>query len=251
MEKYSFSKLRCFESCKLCYYKKYIEENRTKLNHGTSEFGTFMHYILEQYEKGNLEISQMLPYYTANFNQNIKSSFDLRLSESFTKNFRYKYFEDGKSYLKTFNGYDKLTILESEYEFDVVIDDKFIFTGKVDLIARDSENKLIIIDHKSKSKFMSEAEKKEYAVQLYLYAYAVYKKYKEMPYKLMFNMFRTKTWEIFDFNQDEYLLAIDWLKNTVKEIECCLDFNNDERNEFFCWNFCQFRESNYDDCRCC
>lgn len=241
METYSFSKLKCFESCKLCFYTTYFEKPECdKMSHGTSEFGSFVHNILEKYEKNELETFELLDYYKDNYNTNVISTFDLYLSESFVKNFENDYYTSGIEYLENFNGFDDIHILEAEYEFEVPVDNLFLFNGKIDLIAEDNDGNFIIIDHKSKKKFASKKEKAEYARQLYLYAFAVKQKYGKLPTKLMFNMFRNKEWVVFDFNETDYLNAIDWAKNTVKEIEQTFDFNP-TLDTFFCRNFCSYR----------
>lgn len=252
MEKYSYSKIKCFYSCPLCFYKKYFERPELEdpslcISHGTSEFGSFVHEILEEYEKGNLAIYDMLPYYKKHYNEKITSDFTLRLSDKFTKDFSKQYYFDGKNYLENFCGFNDFEVLEAEYNFEEVINNSFIFVGKIDLIARDEDGGLIIIDHKSKSKFKSKAERKEYAMQLYLYAYAAYKKYGEYPTKLMFNMFRKDTWEVFDFSLDEMNEAIEWLINAVNEIESCFEFPP-LTGSFYCWNFCCYREANFEEC---
>lgn len=243
MEKYSFSKLRCFESCPLSFYKRYYERPENPLNHGTSEFGSFMHNILEDYANGKIEIPDMLPYYLENFNQNIVSDFTLQLGENFTKDFYFDYFESGKRYLENFQGFTKLhKILEAEYEFEEVVNDAFIFNGKVDLVAEDENGDLIIVDHKSKSSFKNKAELAEYAVQLYLYAFAIERKYGKLPVKLVFNMFRKDIWQVIEFKQEDYEAAMKWLVDSVNEVEGCFDFTS-VPNTFFCNNFCSYRDN--------
>lgn len=252
IETYSYSKIKCYLSCKKSYYERYYEKpekERPELSvgHGTSEFGTFVHSILEKYEKNELSIDELLDYYKNNYNENIQSSFVLRLSEKFSKDFSQSYYESGEKYFSDFEGFKDFNILEAEYSFEVPVKDVCLFNGKIDLIARDNDGSLIIIDHKSKSSFKNKAEVKEYAIQLYLYAYAAYQKYKELPKYLMFNIFRKKEWEIIDFNMEDYNNAISWLITNVEEIESCFDFSVTP-NTFFCNNFCSYRYANFEDC---
>lgn len=252
MEKYSYSKIKCFLSCPFCFYNKYFErpekDNPCLLtSHGMSEFGNFMHKILENYEIGELELYDLLSYYTNNYDKEIKSDFTLKMTEKFSKDFSKDYYDSGKVYLEYFEGFNDFKILEVEYAFEEIIKD-FIFVGKIDLIAEDKDGNLIIIDHKSKSRFKNKAEKKDYARQLYLYAYAIKQKYNKYPKFLMFNMFRNNKWEVFDFNIEEYNDAINWLINMVKEIENTLEFNP-VKNTFFCWNFCDYRLAGFKECK--
>lgn len=252
IEKYSFSKIKRFYSCPYSYYLHYYEkpekENPNVITgSGISEFGTFAHSILEKYTKGELDLCDILNYYEENYDNNIISSSVLDLGNGFIKDLYSLYYNDGYKYFSNFNGFDKLEILETEYEFEENIDNKFIFTGKIDLIAKDSEDRLVVIDHKSKSEFKSKKEKEEYAVQLYLYAYAIFKKYGKFPHRLMFNMFRKQKWVTIDFDKKKYIDAIAWLKDSVDEIESCLEFNT-IKHTFYCRNFCDYRNAYFDEC---
>lgn len=237
----------------MCYYKKYFEKPEKDnpdlvVGHGTSEFGSFVHEILEDYEKGKLEIYDMLPYYNKNYKKKVTSDFTLRIAEDFYRDFAEDYFEDGREYLMNFEGFNDFDVIEAEYEFEEVIDNSFILIGKIDIVAKDlNDGKLIVVDHKSKSKFKNKKELKEYARQLYLYAYAIKQKYGEFPKKLMFNMFRKGYWESIDFNEDDYNEAMDWLKNSVKEIETTFEFPP-IKDSFYCWNFCPYRYANFEEC---
>lgn len=251
MEKYSYSKIKCFLSCPFCFYNKYFEKPEEEnpelsVSHGTSEFGSFIHEILENYENGELELYDLLPYYVENYEKKIVSDFTLKMTETFSKDFSKDYYNSGKSYLQNFEGFNDFKILEVEYDFEEVIEN-FIFVGKIDLIAEDKDGNLIVIDHKSKSKFKNKAEKQDYAKQLYLYAYAVKQKYNKYPKFLMFNMFRSGKWEMFDFDIDKYNETMKWLVGTVKEIETTLEFNP-IKNTFFCWNFCNYRFAGFKEC---
>lgn len=248
MEKYSFSKIHHFYDCPYSFYKRYFLEEKIKESHGTSEFGTFIHSILEKYEKNELKLDELAKYYEDNYESNVKSTFILKLSDSFSKDFGYEYYMSGLDYLLNFDGFKDWTILESEYEFEEIIQDKFIFTGKIDLIAEDKDKNIIICDHKSKKKFNSKKEKKEYAKQLYLYSYAVYKKYNKFPKKLVFNMFRNGTYEEIEFNKKDYNATLEWLESTVEEIETAFDFPA-INNTFYCRNFCEYRNQNLLECK--
>lgn len=253
IERYSYSKVKCFLDCPFCFYNRYFEKPEKErpwliLGHGTSEFGSFVHEILENYEKGNLETYEMLPYYQEHYKEKVISTFDMKLSEGFVKDFSEKYYQSGEDYLKTFDGFNDFEILEAEYEFDEVIDDRFIFTGKIDLIAQDDKSRLIVIDHKSKNGFKNKTELDEYATQLYLYSYAVKNKYGKLPDLLMFNVFRKKEWKRIKFNEDRYNESLKWLKEQVENIENCFDFPT-IKDTFYCWNFCPYREANFPECQ--
>ena len=102
-----------------------------------------------------------------------------------------------------------------------------------------NDGELIILDHKSKSKFKNKKELNEYAKQLYLYAYAVKQEYGELPKKLYFNMFRTNELVEIDFDINDYQNAYNWLVSSVNEIENTFDFSpQEDEDPFYCLNFC-------------
>lgn len=247
METYSFSKIHHFYDCPLSFYHHYYLEDKTEETHGTSEFGSFVHNILEKYEKGELDLKDLSSYYEDNYEDNVKSNFVLFLGKNFSKDFAYDYYISGLNYFSEFEGFEDWKILEAEYEFTMVIENKFIFTGKIDLIAEDTDGNIIICDHKSKKKFNSKKERAEYAKQLYLYSLAVKEKYGKFPKKLIFNMFRDNKIEEIDFDIDEYEKTMQWLKDSVNEIEECMDFYAN-KDTFYCLNFCEYRNRKMKEC---
>lgn len=242
LPEYSYSKVKLFYDCPYSFFQRYcddIDESLTVSN-GAAEFGTFVHKILELYANGLINKEEMLNYYYQNFSKEIKSSFVLKLTDKFSKNLFTTYFESGEKYIENFDEFKDFSIIEAEYEFKENILDSFILHGKIDLIARDKNNDLVIIDHKSKGKF-KKGEKEEYAKQLYLYALAVKRKYGEYPKYLFFNMFRTQEMVKIEFDIDEYNKVLKWFTSCVDEIENAFDFTAN-KDTFFCRNFCDFRK---------
>lgn len=243
IENYSFSKIKNFNNCKSAYFRNYFLNDKDKISNGTSEFGTFSHEILEKYAKKELEVYEVLSYYLEHYDENVKSDFVLKINDKFSKDFSELYFESGKRYFQSFNGFEGIKIIESEYEFKENLDDKFYLIGKIDLIGEDEKGDLILIDHKSKSRFKNKKEKDEYMKQLYLYSYGLYKKYNKFPKKIAFNMFRINEMVFSDFEMDKYKDTIEWVKNEVEEIENCIDFNPNGLGSFYCDNFCPYRHN--------
>ena len=54
---YSYSKVKSFYNCPFYFFKNYLDrpEDFVPEGHGTSEFGSYVHKILEMYEKGELD----------------------------------------------------------------------------------------------------------------------------------------------------------------------------------------------------
>lgn len=247
IQSYSYSKLKSFYNCKYYYYINYYEKSLPVESHGTSEFGSLMHEILEKYSRNELQIYDLLDYYKENYNKEIKSSFVLHLSKDFSKDMEQKYYENGLNFLSNFEGWD-FQVVAVEDSFDILYKDKFKINGRIDLICKDDENNLIVIDHKSKGKWKNKKEKEEYKKQLYFYCYAIKKKYGKYPKKMAFFMFRMNHWEWFDFSLKEFRQTMKWAENTVEEIESEIDFSPSEKIlngefDFFCSNFCSFRNS--------
>ena len=240
LESYSFSRLRRFADCPLSYYKRYIAKEDDNVGHGTSEFGTFIHLILEKYSKNELKLEDMLMYYIGEYDNNVKSTFEFKMSDTFSKDLSENYYNSGIQYLTDFNGLNEFgKILDVEYEFDLEYNNKFKINGKIDLITKNNDD-IYIIDHKSKSNFKNKKEMAEYRRQLYIYSFAVKEKYGVFPKKLFFNMFRKEKIIEFDFIEEEYKEALDWFESTVEEIENCITFTSNP-NTIYCNNFCNFR----------
>lgn len=238
---YSYSKIKAFNDCPYAFFERYYDDiNKDFLeSNGVSEFGTFMHKILEMYAKKELKREDVLNYYIDNFSIDVTSSFILKFEKGFKRNMFDTYYNSGKEYLETFDGFKGLKILDVEYEFKENIQNVFILNGKIDLVAENNKDELLLIDHKSKNGFKKQ-EKEEYSKQLYLYAHALKQKYGKYPDKMIFNMFRAKKNVSFNFDFDKYSEVIDWSINSVNKIENEFVFSPIP-NTFYCNNFCEFR----------
>lgn len=242
------------------------EEKPYKLSHGTSEFGSFVHDILEKYGKGKIEPKDALDYYKQHYAENVVSDFTLYMTETFHKDFSEKYYEDGLEFFRAFNGIKDIRILEAEKQFELPYKNKFLINGKIDVVGVDKSGNLCIIDYKSKSGFKSKAEKEEYSKQLYTYAWAFLEEMKDdkkwnefkekynVPnldkntIKLAFYMFRKDKWVWIDFDQKTMQEVLDWMEKSVEEINNEVFFDPVPELEvgefnFYCKNFCSFRES--------
>lgn len=248
LNSYSFSRLKTFYNCKLYYYLHYFDKTLSEVSHGTSEFGSFVHEILEKYAKGELEIYELLPYYEEHYKENIVSDFSLKMSETFSKDMGPKYYESGKRFLEDFTGFD-FNIIEAERQFNLLYKDKFYLNGKIDLIVTNKDGDIYLIDHKSKGNWKNKSEKQEYAKQLYLYAWAIKQIFGKYPKKMAFFMFRINKWEWFDFSLKELHNTLSWVENVVEEIESEFDFSPELDSDgnvtvdFWKRNFCGTRYS--------
>lgn len=235
MEEYSYSKLTRYESCPLAYMRKYLNGEKQQ-SHGITECGLFMHDLLERYERGELKLEEMLPYFEENFYNSIKSDTHLKLSENFSKDMYPLYYNGFLEYLQNFNGIkDCKEIIDVEKEFHLQYND-YIITGKIDLVFVDKYNNFCVLDHKSKNKFKNKKEQSEYARQLYLYAWASKTLYGKYPQKLIFNMLRGEYIYI-PFKENDMFKALEWFDKTVNDIRTTITYDAKE-GTFFCNNFC-------------
>jgi hypothetical protein len=235
VEKYSFSKLSTFNQCKYQYYLNYIEKRKGKDN-AFSQYGTFVHSILERHAKGELAAYELLDVYRDGYDKAVTEPFPpnkyVELAES--------YYQDGYEFLKNFDGLDDLEILGVETRFREPLDD-FCYTGVIDLTYRDHDGGIVVQDWKSKSKFKNKMEQSQFARQPLSYGLHIIKKYKEPPKTLRFYMFRKQ--EIIDipFTTQDYESALGWIKDTVKEIRECEEWSATP-DSFFCSELCGFRD---------
>lgn len=240
-ERFSFSKLSAFHTCKYGYKLTYIDHKKGEGN-CFSSYGLEMHSLLERYARGEIDLWDLVDIYQWEFDAAVPEKFP---STKFCKDMRKLYYDQGLEYLKNFPGYSDRNILEVESQFDHNIDD-WVFNGVIDLVFEDNDGKLVIQDYKSKSSFKNKREQAEYARQLYLYSLHIKDKYGKSPDLLRFMMFRKNTVVDIPFNEDDFTEALIWAKDTVKEIRECWDFAP-SCNEFFAQNLCNHRE--YCDCK--
>ncbi|MCR5225548.1 MAG: PD-(D/E)XK nuclease family protein [Alphaproteobacteria bacterium] len=238
-ETYSFSKLNLFCTCPYAYKLRYINKVNGKTN-AFAQYGTEVHSIMERYSKGVLTLFELVNTYDDEYKSAITEPFP-----EFFMDLATLYYNQGKEFLEQFQGYSEYEIMGVEQNFDIDLGE-FIFTGIIDLVLKDKDNNLIILDYKSKSGFKSKKEQAEYARQLYLYSLYVKKKYGSYPSKLIFMMFRKQKRIEIDFNEKSLQEAIDWCKTVVKKINAATtlgDFGFPPVCEaFYCNNLCDGRE---------
>lgn len=220
---WSFSRLNSFYQCPFSWREKYINCNRGIKNF-FSEYGSFIHSILEKYAKEELSLFEISQYYEDNFFDNV--TYDAPPNRYV--DIKESYYNKGLEYL------DNIDLDLSEYEIlGVEKDVKFTIAGHemigfIDLLLRDKDGNIIVVDHKSASlkfnkngKICKGDEKHftEFKRQLYLYSLAVIEEYGIEPKQLWWNMFRDCKWIKIDFDKEEFEEAKKWAEETVKLIE--------------------------------
>jgi RecB family exonuclease len=232
---YSYSKLTSFYECPYAFYRNYQKHERGESNLFAS-YGILVHSILERYAKGELNLEDLVDEFTSSFEMSINEPIIM-----FGKDLTDSYFDKGVTFFSNFNGFWGLTPLESEYKFEIELGDN-TFVGIIDLVAEDDKGNIIIIDHKSSSKF-SKKDLKSKSKQLYLYSKAIYDKYGKFPKELWFNHFKNDYREKIEFDKAFYEDTIQWALDTIEAIEACMDFNPNNNDKFYCGYLCDYRNS--------
>lgn len=233
--RWSYSSVNSYQQCPRQFKLSYIDA-LPRVDNAFSDWGSFMHYLLEQYFKGKLEFFELSQIYVNEYSKHIKCTFPpnkyVNLNES--------YYNKGKEYLDNFDGdFDDCEVLAVEQKVKLDIGGR-PFVGVIDLVARGPDGKYRVIDHKSKKSFASKREEAEYLRQLYLYSIWIKQNYGEYPSQLIFNMFRGGKKVIHDFVEDELSAAIEWFTSTIDSIYSDTEFKASP-NEFFCNFLCGVR----------
>lgn len=241
---WSFSRLESFDQCPLAWKMKYIDCEHGEGN-AFSSYGSFVHGLLEQYLKGNIMPLELAFLY--------ENGFDEAVPEDFPPNkyvdMRESYFYKGLEYFENFEDvldeeYEVLGV-EKEVRFEI---DGNEFVGFIDLLAKDLDGKIIVVDHKSASLKWTKtgriskqsAQKMEsYKRQLYLYCKALIDDGIQPDY-LCWNFFNDKRLYKILFDPTEYEDALQWATETIDRIRATEEFEHHE-DWYFCHNICDMR----------
>ena len=167
----SVSKMKTFKSCKQKYYYTYVLKLARK-SWPFQVFGKFLHKILENFQ------NEIINGSTKNDEELIKLCFDSAYEEykkdldqdqiSEAKEICSNYLKFRKQ-LKDKNALPK--IIKAEKEFNILIDEKILLNGYIDLLEDDYDGLILVSDYKTSKddKYL----KKDF-FQLKTYAYAMF-----------------------------------------------------------------------------
>lgn len=239
---WSYSRIGAFEQCPYRWYIKYISIPKPKEKRMFfSEYGKFVHEILEKYYKKEISWGEAREIFITTYKENVPKAPNNPLFKS--------YFKGGCDYFR-FSG--------NLFDYEVVDVEKYVkfnvgdieFQGVIDLICRDEDGKLIIIDHKSRALKPRSTRKKptktdieldKYLKQLYLYSIPAKEIYGEYPSKLCFNCFRTGTYIEEAFNEKKLNETIEWVNEEVDKISNTTSFK--PLPEYFkCNHLCEMQD---------
>lgn len=236
---WSYSRVKTFENCPYKFYLRYIL-GRKPSRAFFSDYGGFVHSLLERYYKGELKRDELPSEYLIGFSDAVQGkAMSAKVFQS--------YFNDGLRYLREFVPVEG-GIVKAEGKIDGEIDG-IRFTGIVDLTVDDGED-LMIVDHKSRAlkprsnrakPTKTDEELDEMLIQLYLYVPLIEKMYWRKPATLAINSFRTNTLIKEPFDDGKFESAKQWLKTSVERITNEEDF--DPEPEYFkCRHLCEMCE---------
>lgn len=233
---WSFSRINSFfDGCKYAWKLQYMDENNGEEN-SFGLYGSFIHSILEKYFKGELNIFELSQYYEDNFMKEVYEPFPPNKWVDLTQ----KNYNIGLDYFNNFADFEYQPIsVEKEVNFNV---GEYKFKGFIDLLAKDKEDNLIIIDHKTKNGFKSKKELNDYLKQLYLYSIPIYEEYNKYPTQLIFNMIKNNELIQNNFDINAFNETKQWAIDTIHTIEQEKDFPP-KIDSFWCRYICNFRNS--------
>jgi len=232
---WSFSRLNSFYQCKYQFKQQYIDCLQGESNF-FAEYGSFIHNILEKFFKGELAIYELSTFYKEGYQNAIQHSAPPNKFVDLNQS----YYKAGLKYFNEIEDYDEYNIIDVEKKVDFKIDN-IKMVGYIDLLAKDKDNRLHIIDHKSSNiKSLKSQKAKDYWKQMSLYSIPIKEEFGEYPCQLHINAFRKQQWYTTDFNIEEVSNVKKWATNTVDLVR-----KEDEWNptidEFFCSYLCNFR----------
>ena len=240
---WSYSRLTSYEHCPYSWYRRYVEEEV-----GESSFyadnGKAMHEVFDALVKGNVSFEDAPSLYLEKYDA-ITSSVKQEIMD--------KTFDTCINYLCNIseNVLDDYEVVGSEIELDFSVC-AYRFTGFVDLLLRDGNGNLIIVDHKSSDPFLKKngepyAKSKEqfdnYVRQLSLYCYGIEQMYGEKPVKIVFHHFKNDG-KLTVLPVDDELIdsATTWCLDVIKKIYDDEAFDPKTKTGF-CYRLCDYRRN--------
>lgn len=233
---YSFSRLNCYHTCPYSYYLKYIL-NKPDEQNAFALYGTHAHSILEKYFNGELELFELADYYEDHFDEAVPLDFPPNAYCDLGQ----KYYDGGLTYFNEFQGFAGYEVLGVELEFTVPLFGEYKFHGFIDLLLRDPNGKIVVIDHKSHI-FKNKRETEHYSLQLILYCLYVKEKYGEYPDRVVFNTFRNQKIVKIKFTEERLEAAIQWARDTIASIESDTEWKAVPQG-YFCEQICGYKNT--------
>ena len=239
---WSHSRIGSYLQCPYQFYMKYIS-GMDGAPMFFASFGSLVHSLLAGYYSGNLSASQAETEYLIRFPKEatgVVPSSDIRQS----------YFRQGWQAIKALSPIPgKVLDVEQFVRFEI---GGRPFVGFVDLVYRDDDGALVIMDHKSatlkprskrKKPTQTDRQLDEYLRQLYLYAIPIQAKYGSYPDFLEFNCYRSGEHIKEQFQKHICDATKDWAAQTIDQIGSEKDWRPNVD-----WWRCKYICGYYDQC---
>lgn len=200
---WSYSRIDAYNNCPYAFFCKYIlnEEEKPMFY---SSFGSFVHELLRGYFCGEYDNEEMLSRFICGFEDNVSGD---RPQRSVVE----KYMKATMDFLENFYGFGLKTLAVEKYvEFDI---NGVKMRGYIDYVGTDENDRLYVVDHKSrelkprsnrKKPTAKDAELDEMLKQLYIYAGAIKSEYGRYPDFLCFNCYRNGQFICEPFDEEKY-----------------------------------------------
>lgn len=232
---WSFSSITSYLTCPYQFKLRYIDRVED-MGNAFSDYGNFVHEILEKWAIGELMDFELSDYYDENYADAIRHDFP-----PFPKTMAANSYNLGKSYFDDFAGFgDEYEIVSAEERFEIKMG-KYNFRGISDLILRNKNTgKYMVVDHKTKSPTSMAKERELYTKQLYVYAKHVFTKYGEWPDVMAFNMTKGNNMLYEKFDIEKMKQVEQWVVESIEKIlqETEWPIGGDS---YFCQNICSYR----------
>lgn len=239
---WSYSRLTAYEHCPYSWYRRYIEGEA-----GESSFyadnGKAMHEVFDALIKGEVSFEDAPSLYLEKYED---------ITTYVKQDVMDKTFDTCINYLCNIdeNILDDYEVVGSEIKLDFLVRG-YHFTGFVDLLLRDKDGNLIVVDHKSSDPFLKKngepyAKTKEqfenYVKQLSLYCSGVFQIYGEMPTKIVFHHFKNDgKLTVVPVNERLIEDAVNWSLGIIQKIYNDETFDAKSKTGF-CYRLCDYRK---------
>jgi len=228
--RWSYSDITLYEQCPYAWYLKHTLPRDVRQNNVYGQYGSYMHELLEKYEKGEWLLEEMVEAYTDGYQAAVTLPFPKGSEASVDK-----YYQQGLDYLLQFEGYEEYDIVAVEYEANFEFGGHQ-FLGYIDLILKNNAGEILIVDHKSAGKF----DRKMYK-QLYMYSKPVMDLLSKWPTYLAFNMFRINDTKVETFDPMRFHEVEKWARNVIYKVQDDQEYLANP-DYFYCRNICNYRE---------
>lgn len=239
---WSYSRLTAYEHCPFSWYRRYIE-GETGEGSFYADNGKAMHEVFDALIKGEVSFEDAPSLYLEKFEA---------ITTYVKQDIMDKTFDTCINYLCNIdeNVLDDYEVIGSEIKLDFYVYG-FRFTGFVDLLLRDKDGNLIIVDHKSSDPFLKKngepyAKTREqfenYTKQMGLYCKGINQMYGEMPTKIVFHHFKNDgKLTVIPVNERLIEDAVTWCLGVIEKIYKDETFEAKPKTGF-CYRLCDYRK---------